>query len=79
MGRFNRGEKMDNSLWPIVGALIVFVVLLYPYVRIIRQAGYSGWWVLILFVPLVNIVMLWVFALARWPALHRTGPAASEV
>jgi hypothetical protein len=71
---------MNNfSVWPLVGAIVVLVVFVYPYVRIIRQAGYSGWWVLILFVPLVNIVMLWVFALARWPATHRATSVPTEV
>ena len=52
-------------------AIAILVAMLYPYVRIIRRAGYSGWWSLIMFVPIVNIVMLWVFAFAKWPAIDR--------
>lgn len=48
-------------------AFIVFVVTIWASVRIIRRAGFSGWWVLIGFVPVVNIAMIWVFALGRWP------------
>jgi uncharacterized membrane protein YhaH (DUF805 family) len=59
------------SIWHVLIVVIIAVVFLYPYVRILRQAGYSGWWVLILFVPLVNLVMLWVFALSRWPVTRR--------
>ena len=33
-----------------------------------RKAGFSGWWSLIIFVPLVNIAMIWVFAFVDWPA-----------
>ncbi|MGA2552284.1 MAG: hypothetical protein ABSF50_19235 [Burkholderiaceae bacterium] len=54
--------------WLLV--LIFTLALFYPYVRIIQKAGYSGWWVLVGLVPLVNFIMLWVFALADWPALR---------
>lgn len=53
-------------------ALIV-LVFLFPAVRILRKAGRSGWWAVTLVVPLVNIVMVWVFAFADWP---RVDPAA---
>ena len=48
-------------------------------VRIIRRAGYSGWWVLILLVPVVNIVMVWVFAFSNWPALRGAGGGAPRL
>jgi hypothetical protein len=60
---------MDNiSLWHWVIVLGFLVVYLVPLVMIIRKAGYNGWWILLLFVPLVNIIMLWVFAFADWPS-----------
>ena len=43
-----------------------------PAVRIVQRTGYSGWWVLLTLVPVVNIVMFWVFAFTRWPAVDRT-------
>jgi hypothetical protein len=54
--------------------LIVFV----PYILIIRKAGYSGWWVLTALIPLVNLIMLWVFALARWPVEQRAAGMGAE-
>lgn len=50
----------------IVG-LILALVPLWAYVRIIRRAGYSGWWVLVGLVPIVNFVMFLVFAFKEWP------------
>ena len=47
--------------------LVVLIILLWAYVRIIRRAGYSGWWILIGVVPLVNLVMFLVFAFKEWP------------
>jgi uncharacterized membrane protein YhaH (DUF805 family) len=64
----------------IVHILIVIAVLvLYflPIVKILQKAGYSGWWSLIVLVPLVNIIMFYVFAFADWPAL-RSGAARHE-
>jgi hypothetical protein len=50
--------------------IIIFVVI--PLVLIVRKAGFSGWWVLLWFVPLLNIVMLWVFAVIEWPVMRRS-------
>jgi len=38
--------------------------------RIIEKAGLDGRWTLALLVPVVNIIMIWVFAFSRWPNLH---------
>ena len=52
-------------------ALVVLVILLFPIVKILQKAGYSGWWVLLWFLPIGNLVALWIFAFADWPALRR--------
>lgn len=44
---------------------------LYPYVRILRRTGHTGWWVLALLIPGVNLAAIWIFAFAEWPALNR--------
>jgi hypothetical protein len=45
-----------------------FVVLaLYPFWRICMKAGYPGVMCLLFFVPLVNLIFLWVAALSEWP------------
>jgi uncharacterized membrane protein YhaH (DUF805 family) len=54
----------------IVIAVLAWLILLLAYVRVIQKAGYSGWWVLIGLVPVVNIVMFLVFAFSRWPVLR---------
>lgn len=61
-----------------VGALVVValgLLFLIPYVFIIRKAGWSGWWVVVMFVPVVNLVMFLVFAFVEWP-VHRDLRAA---
>ncbi len=49
--------------------LIVLVVTIIAYVSIIRKAGYSGWWVLVGLVPIVNVVFFLIFAFATWPVV----------
>jgi hypothetical protein len=48
-------------------AFLVFFVICYA--KIIRKAGYSAWWLLILLVPIANLVMVAVFAFAEWPVI----------
>jgi hypothetical protein len=66
------------SVWHILILLIGFLIVVVPYVKIIQKAGYSGWWVIVGFIPLVNLIMLWVFALARWPVEERAAGIGAE-
>ena len=64
------GDEMGFSILHLLILVVFLVIYLVPIVMIIRKAGYNGFWVLMLFVPLVNIIMLWVFAFANWPVLR---------
>lgn len=56
----------------------LFLILLPAYIlfclwlgyRILQKAGLDGRWVLTLLVPVVNIIMIWVFAYSHWPNLR---------
>jgi predicted ABC-type exoprotein transport system permease subunit len=53
---------------------LAFIVALYalvaaPVAEILRRTGFSRWWCLVVFLPPLNLVMLWVFANKRWPAV----------
>jgi uncharacterized membrane protein YhaH (DUF805 family) len=63
------GAAFVVGMWVAIVAFFAFLIWL--YVRILRKAGYSGWWCMITFVPLVNIVMVYVFAFSTWPSLKR--------
>jgi len=58
------------SLWHWIVVFVVFFFVLFPTAKILRKAGYSGWWCLFAFVPFLNWIMLWVFAYASWPNLR---------
>jgi hypothetical protein len=51
-----------------IAPVIVSVIAI---VRIIQRAGFSGWWILVTLVPVVNMLALWYFAFASWPALAK--------
>jgi uncharacterized membrane protein YhaH (DUF805 family) len=50
-------------------APLLLAVPLWMIGRVLKRAGYSPWWALLVLVPLVNLVALWVFAYVRWPAI----------
>lgn len=55
---------MIVDLWQ----LIFLIILLLLSTTILNKAGFSRWWVLCLFLPVVNILMIWAFAFIAWPA-----------
>ncbi|AOR70668.1 hypothetical protein BBJ41_24380 [Burkholderia stabilis] len=57
------------TAWQLLVSLVLVAVVIYPYIRIVRRTGHSGWWILTMFVPVLNFIMLWVFAFARWPTV----------
>ena len=50
-----------------VAAIFAFFIWLYG--RIAAKAGYSRWWSVAMLIPVVGIVVIWVFAFADWPNL----------
>jgi hypothetical protein len=54
-----------------VAGLFGFLAFAIPGAMILRKAGYSGWWILITLVPILNLIMYWVFAFTRWPIEER--------
>lgn len=57
--------------WGWLLVIAFMVAMIYPYVRILRRTGFSAWWLLTMLLPIVNMVMLWVFAFVKWPAVDR--------
>lgn len=68
---------MSIGAWQLLFIILFFVL---PYIIIIygswvgvRRTGYNGIWSLILLIPVLNIIMLFVFAFATWPIERRAG------
>jgi len=39
-------------------------------IRIVQRAGFSGWWALVIFLPVLNMLALWYFGFGHWPILR---------
>jgi hypothetical protein len=55
--------------WTILGTIVVLNAI--PISKILGRVGLSKWWTIAFLIPFVNLVALWIFANARWPALNR--------
>ncbi|MGR9051609.1 MAG: hypothetical protein ACU84J_03090 [Gammaproteobacteria bacterium] len=53
----------------LVIAVLFALFVLWLGTRILDKAGFEKTWVLCLLIPIVNIIMIWVFAFSRWPNL----------
>jgi hypothetical protein len=51
-------------------SIVIGLVFVIPFWQIVKKSGHVGAWALVAFVPLVNLVMLYVFAFSEWP-VHR--------
>ncbi len=66
---------MDQDQLRAIQAMMVFLpifiligmaIVVIPYWMIWKKAGFSPWFSLLMFVPLVGIVMLYVLAFSDW-------------
>lgn len=55
------------SVWHWIIFVFWILGIFIPLWRIASKAGFSGAWSLLMWVPLLNIVLLWVFAFTKWP------------
>lgn len=63
------------SVWHLILLALFLLVFIYPIGKILSRAGWNPWLSLLWLVPLLNIVMLWMFALGEWPALDEVRDA----
>mgnify|MGYP005854129737 CR=1 FL=1 len=59
---------MGISIWQIIIILVLIAILVLVFGPVVKKAGFSRWWSLILLLPLINLIMIWVFAFMEWPA-----------
>jgi len=61
---------MPGPLELIIIVLMALVVVV-PFWRIFSKAGFSGALSLLMFVPILNVIMIFFLAFAEWPALKQ--------
>ena len=58
-----------DAMDPTTILLTLHLATVLPAAVVLRKAGRSPWWAALLVPPGVNLVVIWVFAFVRWPAV----------
>ncbi|MEO6984188.1 MAG: hypothetical protein ABI155_02440 [Paralcaligenes sp.] len=48
---------------------LILILIAVPIAWILAKAGYTRWWAILTFIPVVNLLGLWILAFSTWPAL----------
>ena len=51
--------------------IVVVLLIIYPVGRILRRLGFSPFWSVLVFIPLLNLLSLWILAFADWPTTRK--------
>jgi hypothetical protein len=51
----------------LIFALLILVLFTVAWGEILTKAGYSGWLAILMWIPIVNLIWLLVFAYSQWP------------
>jgi hypothetical protein len=62
---------MVQLLILLVVLVLVLSIPYYVYGPVAAKAGFSKWWSLLMIVPVVNVLLVWVFAYIQWPVNGR--------
>src|SRR6476659_5514224 len=64
-----QGPSPIAGVFALIFILAIVAVAVFIWGTIFRKAGYSFWMALLMFIPLVNLIWLLIFAFGKWPAL----------
>jgi len=51
----------------LIVILFYATIFIIPLWRICQKAGHPGWYSLVVFIPLLNIIALYLLAFTKWP------------
>ena len=64
---------MDVSIAQLLIIIVILAFIVFDAwlnIKILKKAGYSKWWAATIILPYFNIIMIWLFAFSKWPALQ---------
>lgn len=47
--------------------LVLIALVIYPIGRILNRIGLSPLWAILAFIPVLNLLALWIVAFSNWP------------
>jgi hypothetical protein len=54
------------SIWHILILLIIGLLWAIPIAKLFERVGYSPWWAVFGFIPIVGVALVWVLAFSPW-------------
>jgi uncharacterized membrane protein YhaH (DUF805 family) len=54
------------SIWHWL-ILVLAIVPNLMFIPAVRRTGFSAWWVVVSLIPVIGLVVLWMWAYAKWP------------
>ncbi|MGB0574840.1 MAG: hypothetical protein ACPGPC_01605 [Alphaproteobacteria bacterium] len=60
-------QGVPITLWTMVVLAIAVVIPVRAATVIMRKAGFSPWWGLLNAIPLVSLIIVWIYAFIDWP------------
>ncbi len=51
--------------------LVMLPIVVIPYWKIFSKAGFSGWLSLLMFLPLINLIVLYIVAFSDWKTISK--------
>jgi hypothetical protein len=69
---FGRRQMMDGWMYGYGSFhwfwfIVMVVLVVYPVGRILNRIGFSPLWAIAMFIPLLNLIVLWILAFTEWP------------
>ncbi|MDA8232594.1 MAG: hypothetical protein M0006_14765 [Magnetospirillum sp.] len=62
----------------MVAGLALLIVAAALNAIILRKAGHSGWWAVLVLFPLLYFIGVWIFAWSRWPRAETSPPIPGQ-
>ncbi len=75
LGLLAQGEDQAMAVASLIHLFVlafIVVIVATPVATILKRLGFSPWWVILFFIPLVNLIGLWVVSRVRWPKMPTT-------
>ncbi|GHB27990.1 hypothetical protein GCM10007094_15550 [Pseudovibrio japonicus] len=55
------------ALWQLAVMILWIIIVVIPVSKILHRIGFSRIWAILAFIPLINLVFLWILAYIEWP------------
>ncbi|AIW14101.1 Membrane protein [Vibrio tubiashii] len=56
------------SIWQLIILSFIILIPLLVFGPILKKAGFSKWWSIVMLLPIANIIAIWLFAYVKWPS-----------